>query len=328
MARTVIMPMLGMAQETGVIVSWLKAHGDAVRAGEPLMEVETDKAVMEVEATDDGYLADIRFGDGDTVPVGEVVAMILPEPPGGAPAAAAAPASAPIASAAPAQIPPAAPAPASAPVPVMALAPLPSGRILASPKARRLAAEQGLDLGRLASAGHPQPYRVADLAQLAALPAAAAGLAVNRLTASAPSDNLTAFRDLLKAQTGGLADAALWSAFAAGALRATAGEASVVIRTEALPGDPAAVYIDPDLSPLASIAPAATEATPSLILRDLTASPLGELALASDTVPVLCIAGGYRLSLTWPEGTLSTAAAIALIIGVARRIEQPLRHLL
>ena len=62
MAQTVIMPMLGMAQETGVIVSWLKAHGDAVRAGEPLMEVETDKATMEVEAAHDGYLADLRYG--------------------------------------------------------------------------------------------------------------------------------------------------------------------------------------------------------------------------------------------------------------------------
>jgi hypothetical protein len=325
MARTVIMPALGMAQETGVIVSWLKAHGEAVRAGEPLMEVETDKAVMEVEATDDGYLSDIRFGPGDTVPVGEVVAMILPDRPGGALAAAAVP----VGSAAPAEIPPAAPVPAvSAPVCVTAPAPLPSGRILASPKARRLAAEQGLDLGRLAAAGHPQPYHVADLARLAALPPVATGAAVNRLTASAPPDNLTAFRDLVKAQTGGLPDTALWSAFAAGALRGAAGDTPIVIRAETLPDDPASVYADPDLSPLADVVPATTDAPLALILRDLTASPLGEMALASDTVPVLCIAGGYRLSLTWPEGSLSTSAAIALIIGVARRIEQPLRHLL
>jgi hypothetical protein len=333
MARTVIMPMLGMAQETGVIVSWLKAHGDAVRAGEPLMEVETDKAVMEVEAADDGYLADIRFGPGDTVPVGEVVAMILPDPPGGAPAAAPAPAAAaaPVASAAPAQTPPAAPAAAPvqvAVVPVVPPAPLPSGRILASPKARRMAAEQGLDLGRLAAAGHPQPFHVADLARLAALPAVASGTAVNRLTASAPANNLTAFRDLLKAQTGGLPDAAIWSAFAAGALRGAAGDAHLVIRAETLPGDPAVLYADPDLSSLADVAAIAADAVPDLILRDLTTTPLGEVALSSDRIPVLCIATGYRLSLIWPEGSLSTAGAIALITGVARRIEQPLRHLL
>lgn len=324
MAQNVIMPALGMAQETGVIVSWLKAHGDAVKKGEPLMEVETDKAVMEVEAQHDGYLADLRFGAGDTVPVGEVVALLLPSPPtGDAPAASTAPVAAPApapAPAAPAAAAPAAPARA-------APAPAASGRILASPKARRLAAEQGLDLRRLAAAGHPQPYRVADLARLVAL-APTTGTAVNRLTASAPPDNLTAFRDLLLAQTGGLPDAALWSAFAAGALRGRGGDGPIVIRAETLPGTPPATYTDPDLSALAHVLPAEAEATPDLILRDLTASPLGELALASDSLPVLCIAAGYRLTLTWPEGSLPTDAALALVIGVARRIEQPLRHLL
>jgi pyruvate dehydrogenase E2 component (dihydrolipoamide acetyltransferase)/2-oxoglutarate dehydrogenase E2 component (dihydrolipoamide succinyltransferase) len=201
------------------------------------------------------------------------------------------------------------------------------GRILASPKARRLAAEQGLDLRRLAAAGHPQPYHVADLARLAAL-APATATAVNRLSASAPPENLAAFRDLLKVQSGGLHDATLWSAFAAGALRPNRQDAPITIRAETLPGAPAATYGDPDLSPLADVAPTEGEAIPDLILRDLTASPLGELALTSDAAPVLCIAAGYRLTLTWPEGSLSTEAALALIIGVARRIEQPLRHLL
>lgn len=325
MAQSVIMPALGMAQETGVIVNWLKAPGDAVTKGEPLMEVETDKAVMEVEAQHDGYLADLRFGAGDTVPVGEVVALLLPAPPTGDTPATPAPAPAPT------PIPAAAPIPQPAPAPPPAAAPAPQpaapGRILASPKARRLAAEQGLDLRRLSAAGHPQPYHVADLARLAAL-APATGTAVNHLTASAPPENLAAFRDLLKAQSAGLPDAALWSAFAAGALRPDRRNAAITIRAETLPGAPAATYSDPDLSPLAYVAPTESEATPDLILRDLTASPLGELALASDAAPVLCIAAGYRLTLTWPEGSLSTEAALALIIGVARRVEQPLRHLL
>jgi len=330
MAQNVIMPALGMAQETGVIVSWLKAHGDAVKKGEPLMEVETDKAVMEVEAQHDGYLADLRFGAGDTVPVGEVVALLLPEAPAvDAPVASGpSPAAAPVPEPAPAAA-PATKAPATVASVQVRSAPQPgaSGRILASPKARRLAAEQGVDLRRLAAAGHPQPYHVADLARLAAL-APTTGTAVNRLTASAPPDNLTAFRDLLLAQTGGLPDAALWSAFAAGALRGRGGDGPIVIRAETLPGTPPATYTDPDLSALAHVLPAEAEATPDLILRDLTASPLGELALASDSLPVLCIAAGYRLTLTWPEGSLPTDAALALVIGVARRIEQPLRHLL
>ncbi len=76
MPHEVIMPALGMAQDTGQIVAWLKQPGDAVKAGDALMEVETDKATMEVEAAADGYLTDVRAAAGDNVPVGDVVAMI------------------------------------------------------------------------------------------------------------------------------------------------------------------------------------------------------------------------------------------------------------
>jgi pyruvate/2-oxoglutarate dehydrogenase complex dihydrolipoamide acyltransferase (E2) component len=336
MAQNVIMPALGMAQETGVIVSWLKVHGDAVKKGEPLMEVETDKAVMEVEAQHDGYLADLRFGAGDTVPVGEVVALLLAEAPAGVAAApSATPESLPAAAPAPAPAQAAQPAPAPAPLATApsaaapAPAPMANGRILASPKARRLAGEQGVDLRRLAAAGHPQPFHVADLTRLAALPASHAGGAVNRIAAMAAAANLAAFRALLADQTGGLPDAALWAAFAAGAMRAGSGtDASLVIRAERLPGEPTVTYLDPDLAALADLAPADIDAPASLILRDLTGGPLSDLALASDGAPVLCIADGYHLTLTWPEGSLSTAAAIATITGTARRIEQPLRHLL
>ena len=76
MAHDVIMPALGMAQETGLILAWRKSPGDPVKTGEVLMEVETDKAAMEVEALADGYLTEIRAGEGVEVPVGEVIAVI------------------------------------------------------------------------------------------------------------------------------------------------------------------------------------------------------------------------------------------------------------
>jgi biotin carboxyl carrier protein len=76
MPHDVIMPALGMAQDTGLIVSWLKKPGDAVKTGDGLMEVETDKAVMEVEAVADGFLAAVSAEAGDHVPVGQVVAVI------------------------------------------------------------------------------------------------------------------------------------------------------------------------------------------------------------------------------------------------------------
>ena len=82
MPREVIMPALGMAQNTGLIVAWLKKPGEAVKTGDALMEVETDKAVMEVEAQADGFLTDIRVAAGEAVPVGDVVALISDSPAG------------------------------------------------------------------------------------------------------------------------------------------------------------------------------------------------------------------------------------------------------
>ena len=77
MAKDVFMPALGIAQETGVLVAWLKAEGDEVSKGEPLMEVETDKATVEVEASASGTLANVTAQPGDNIPVGQVIALIL-----------------------------------------------------------------------------------------------------------------------------------------------------------------------------------------------------------------------------------------------------------
>ena len=70
------MPALGMAQETGKLIRWMVAEGARVEKGEPLMEVETDKAVVEVEAPASGVLGGIRVAVGDDVPVGQVIAVI------------------------------------------------------------------------------------------------------------------------------------------------------------------------------------------------------------------------------------------------------------
>jgi pyruvate dehydrogenase E2 component (dihydrolipoamide acetyltransferase) len=79
MATNVIMPALGMAQESGVLVSWLKREGESVAKGEPLMEVETDKATVEVEAPASGVLGGVIAQKGDVVPVGTTIAWILSE---------------------------------------------------------------------------------------------------------------------------------------------------------------------------------------------------------------------------------------------------------
>jgi pyruvate dehydrogenase E2 component (dihydrolipoamide acetyltransferase) len=77
MATEVILPALGMAQETGKIVQWLKSEGDEVAKGDPIAEIETDKATVELEAPASGFLTNITSKTGEDIPVGQVIASIL-----------------------------------------------------------------------------------------------------------------------------------------------------------------------------------------------------------------------------------------------------------
>src|SRR5579863_3825297 len=77
MAFSVVMPALEMAQETGKLIAWRKQEGDRVTKGEPLLEIETDKAVVEVEAPADGILAGIKAFAGQDIPVGQTIAWIV-----------------------------------------------------------------------------------------------------------------------------------------------------------------------------------------------------------------------------------------------------------
>jgi len=154
-ATNVIMPALGMAQETGKVLRWFKGEGDTVSKGEPLLEIETDKATVELEAPASGILAGMTAVEGDVVPIGQVIAEILA--PGEAPRA-----------------PSAAPSPTSIPAGLRESsagvaadsgqhqttatgrppeAAKESRRPLASPKARRMAREQGVDLSRVQGSG-------------------------------------------------------------------------------------------------------------------------------------------------------------------------------
>jgi pyruvate dehydrogenase E2 component (dihydrolipoyllysine-residue acetyltransferase) len=77
MATSVIMPALEMAQETGLLVSWLKHDGESITKGEVLMEIETDKVTVEIEAPASGFLGGITAKEGDVIPVGQTIAWIL-----------------------------------------------------------------------------------------------------------------------------------------------------------------------------------------------------------------------------------------------------------
>ncbi len=141
MAREVIMPKFGFTQETAEIVRWLKKEGDFVEVGDPIAEVTTDKVNMEVEATASGILADLRYKEGDVVPVTEVICTILapgeqlPAKSKGQETASAAAASI------PAQAAPAQEAVEGAPA------------VKATPLAERIAREKGLPLEQIQGSG-------------------------------------------------------------------------------------------------------------------------------------------------------------------------------
>ena len=77
MAISVVMPALEIAQETGKLVAWRKQEGDPVAKGEILLEIETDKAVMEIESPGDGILAGVKAQAGSVVPVGQTIAWLV-----------------------------------------------------------------------------------------------------------------------------------------------------------------------------------------------------------------------------------------------------------
>jgi pyruvate dehydrogenase E2 component (dihydrolipoamide acetyltransferase) len=159
MPTNVIMPALGVAQEKGTLINWLKAEGQTVNKGEPLMEVETDKATVEIEAGASGVLVNVTAAPGDEVPVGQTIALILATGETAPEKSIAQPLASEKDSAVDsAQLRPQAAMRTPSPKPR-----LPGSRILASPAARRIAREQGIDLGTLNGSGPEGSVLIADV---------------------------------------------------------------------------------------------------------------------------------------------------------------------
>ncbi len=166
MATNILMPALSPTMTEGNLARWLKNEGDKVRAGDVIAEIETDKATMEVEAVDEGVLGKIVVAAGtQNVKVNEVIAVLV-EPGEAVGAAPAAPKPVAAAAAAPVATPVA--APVAAPVVVSG-----GDRVVASPLAKRMAAQSGLDLSRVAGTGPNGRIVKADVEAALAKPAAA-----------------------------------------------------------------------------------------------------------------------------------------------------------
>ena len=183
MASEVILPRLGQGMEAGTILRWLVAEGDQVKKGQPLFELDTDKVTQEVEAEASGVLLKIVVPEGE-VPVGTAIAYVgeagesVPEGTGTQPVEEAAPRE---------QVPvPTESAPAAVPEPATVAAAGNGGRVKASPLARRIARERGIDLASLSGTG-PEGRIVAEdveRAAVAPVPAEAAPAAAPAVAAA------------------------------------------------------------------------------------------------------------------------------------------------
>ncbi|WP_115131899.1 dihydrolipoamide acetyltransferase family protein [Synechococcus sp. N26] len=212
MATTdIFMPALSSTMTEGKIVEWLKQPGDKVARGESVLVVESDKADMDVESFQDGYLAAVLMPAGSTAPVGETIGLIVeteaeiadaqakvPSAPAAAPASAPAPVPTPAAVQTPAPTP--APAPVAAPAPSAPV--VNDGRIVASPRAKKLASQIGVDLATVRGSGphgriqaedveqaSGQPISVPRVAEGTAPAASSAGAAAAAAAPSAPAGN-------------------------------------------------------------------------------------------------------------------------------------------
>ncbi len=162
MATKVVMEALSPTMEEGRLVEWKKQEGDVVKAGDVLAEVETDKAVMELVARAGGTLLRHAVAAGTTVPVSQLVGWIgQPGEALGDGAAAPATPAAPVA------------APVAVPVAVAPQTPVAAGRIKASPLARKMAADRGVDLSRVPGSGPAGRVIRRDVEGAGATPAAA-----------------------------------------------------------------------------------------------------------------------------------------------------------
>jgi pyruvate dehydrogenase E2 component (dihydrolipoamide acetyltransferase) len=216
MAKEVIMPALGMAQDEGVLLRWLKKEGEMVEAGEPLMEVATDKVDVQVEAPASGLLTGVTAQEGDEIPVGQVIGFIAApgeelstRPATASPSGEGADASqAAVSGSAEGRVPSPVAARMAAEhgidlagvaasggriskedVAAHIRSARPGGRTLASPKARRLAQERGIDLATLVGNGPQGAVLAADVPLAAQVQAESPLLpAPDRLPAPSPTE--------------------------------------------------------------------------------------------------------------------------------------------
>lgn len=327
--QQIIMPTLGMAQDSGLLVAWSKTPGEKVDADDVLFEVETDKSIAEVTAGHSGYLVARLAAAGEDIPTGATIAIISDEPVAEPIDRGYQANTVPIEST---ESPDQAEAKPSTSIvsnptePSLTFAPA-GARVLATPKLKRLAMLEGLDLQRLVDAGIPQPYHCSDLQQLRDLNEAAAkrttGNAVEaklEVSGSVKAEGFDLFLNWLKANTN-ITDEAQVLASLVGA-SATSSKAVGVASL----GDTFVYRTHQQIS-----ATAVCDEAEEIHLRDLRNTFIDGAEVSCGSVPEITLLrrdDQLKIQLCAPQGTMEPAEALNLINNFAARLADPMRQLL
>ncbi len=187
MAIQILMPALSPTMEEGTLAKWLVKEGDTINSGDLLAEIETDKATMEFEAVDEGIIGKILIAEGtEGVTVNTPIAILLEEDEDASAMDNIG------TTAAPVDAKPTEAEPAVVPATITAAPKKPSDRVFATPLARRIAADKGIDLANMAGSGPHGRIIKADLENTAAAPVAAAPAVKVAIASSATSDSVKA----------------------------------------------------------------------------------------------------------------------------------------
>lgn len=333
MRHEIIMPVLGMSQDTGVLVGWSKELGDSVKQDDILFEVETDKSVVEVPAGIDGYLVARLAAAGDEVPTGETIAIISNEQVADrvdrSYSALASPVEAPVTPAEEDKVKPvvAKTSPPGEPAPQRRNLATPGGKILASPKLKRLAHKAGLDLALLASTDLTQPYHARDFDALKQASESAdkrTGVAqvtgvLNRMSARVPGVELESFLIWAGDHVENTSDARVIAAFAGASLADQS-----IVRIDSR-GKSKTYLATRQLSKTVE-----SDDEPDLIVHDLRGTLISSADLPPESAPVISVVGSndeLTLTLTCIDAQLAGKDAAVLLDNFAGRMADPLRHL-
>lgn len=327
--QAIIMPVLGMSQDTGTLVGWHKALGDEVAQDDILFEVETDKSVVDVPAGTPGYLVARLATDGDNVPTGETIAIIAPEPINNMVDRGYSSPKKELAEPAPSKALSETEKPATHTQPASSThkRSVLQGKILASPKLKRMAHQAGYDLALLAETGSPQPFHERDFDALKQAHKtfakdegpAPANDRVSKLSARVPAQSFADFLDWAKDQVEPFSDARVIASFVGSGL---ADNSVIRINTQ---GNSVNYATGPQLSETLE-----SSATATLVVHDLRGTFITSASIKPESTPVMAITSFQNeltLILTCTPTQLTGEAAAGLLDNFAGRLADPLRHL-